>query len=111
MGSCGMNSSSPMNNIQDDATILPCKEEKKKEVPISELECTRCGSHGTPTLYACATCMQVLYCSQTCQSQDWRWHRPICLENKKMDSKRELITKPDSYLDVILKMEFLSKDV
>jgi hypothetical protein len=48
----------------------------------SILECSKCGVRGSiGTMKKCSQCRTNFYCSRTCQREDWKLHRPLCVSN------------------------------
>lgn len=61
--------------------------EKGKEA--EEVCCALCLAHGGH-LARCRGCRRVRYCSEDCQREDWRRHRPICGMSKKLEKRNEV---------------------
>ena len=50
------------------------EEEEEEEVP----RCAVCGSDGRVGLMRCKGCREVHYCSEACQKEHWKVHKPAC---------------------------------
>ena len=83
----------------------------------ANVECYVCKSKGLPsqTLKRCSRCLNRLYCSQACQSKDWKDHKVEC--NKSKAAKSNPIKTPfdglvnDTFLHNIPEKEAFAKIV
>ncbi|KAJ6475683.1 hypothetical protein DFH09DRAFT_1217362 [Mycena vulgaris] len=51
--------------------------------------CYRCNKPGDPKLRRCARCHVTRYCSSECQKEDWKLHKPICVDHSTALGPRE----------------------
>ncbi|KAJ7693963.1 hypothetical protein B0H17DRAFT_1058795 [Mycena rosella] len=71
--------------------------------------CYRCNEPGDSKLRKCARCQVALYCSPQCQKEDWKLHKPTCIDHKAI-LKNNGDPSVEVHLKVLLKWLDLWRD-
>ncbi|XP_046573077.1 uncharacterized protein LOC124281104 [Haliotis rubra] len=66
--------------------------------------CHSCFAHACPhasyKLKRCGGCLRVSYCSRECQDNDWRYHAPVCTNDKNRERPKYTIRFEDLPLEL-----------
>ncbi|KAJ6478442.1 hypothetical protein DFH09DRAFT_1176978 [Mycena vulgaris] len=78
--------------------------------------CYRCRKPGEPKLRRCARCHVTRYCSPECQREDWKLHKPLCVDHSTalgpMEENMKVFLKwLDHWTDALLAWGAISADL